>query len=342
MTKISSCTLSDIGKAAGVSISTASLALRHDPRIALVTRKKVQEIANQLGYKPDPMLSALIARRNRKHRAIANLAALVDNRWTSWKRLGWLRKILDGMHTACEELGYQLDELSIQEELSTISKPDRLLTARGIRGLVLLPTVDDHLMIKIDFNNFAFVVVGNSHLGRQAHRVGSDAFAGMQMTCEKLVQAGYRKVALAHPLSVETRLRYEWLGGLTQQAFHRSSPLKILPPYLPETQMQEKAFMAWFKKYRPEAIISNEECMASWLENAGFQIPRDVGIAFLNADNMSYPNPTGICQHLEASGRSAVEQIHTSLLRGEMGFPEVAKEILMRPHWSDGGSLRKV
>ena len=52
-------TLRDIAKELGVSHVTVSLALRNHPRISEATRERVQKKAEQMGYHPDPMLSAL-------------------------------------------------------------------------------------------------------------------------------------------------------------------------------------------------------------------------------------------------------------------------------------------
>src|SRR5690606_18100520 len=54
-------TLSDIAKQAEVHVTTVSLALRNHPRLPERTRKRIQKIAEELGYQPDPVLQALVA-----------------------------------------------------------------------------------------------------------------------------------------------------------------------------------------------------------------------------------------------------------------------------------------
>jgi LacI family transcriptional regulator len=54
----------DIATIACVSQVTVSLALRSHPRIPESTRKRIEAIARQIGYRPDPMLSSLVAYRN--------------------------------------------------------------------------------------------------------------------------------------------------------------------------------------------------------------------------------------------------------------------------------------
>ena len=44
-------TIKDIAQKAGVSVSTASLALNHNQRISEKTRQQIETIAKEMGYK---------------------------------------------------------------------------------------------------------------------------------------------------------------------------------------------------------------------------------------------------------------------------------------------------
>lgn len=46
-------TIKDIAQKAGVSVSTASRALNHNPRISEKTRQRIATIAKELGYQPN-------------------------------------------------------------------------------------------------------------------------------------------------------------------------------------------------------------------------------------------------------------------------------------------------
>ena len=56
-------TQKDIAIPANVSPMTVSLALRDSPRLSSETRRHVQEVAKENGYRPDPVLAALNAYR---------------------------------------------------------------------------------------------------------------------------------------------------------------------------------------------------------------------------------------------------------------------------------------
>src|SRR5207249_1372261 len=79
-------TLEDVAKAAGVHRTTVSLSLRDHPRIPLETRDRVKAVARRLGYKINPLVSALMqSRRSGKPVKHATLA-YVTNYAT---RYGW-------------------------------------------------------------------------------------------------------------------------------------------------------------------------------------------------------------------------------------------------------------
>ncbi len=80
-------TLMDIARQAGVARSTASMALQNHPRISAKTRASIREIADQLGYRPDPAMTALAAYRQGKRQTRLH-AGLARNRSTALARLG--------------------------------------------------------------------------------------------------------------------------------------------------------------------------------------------------------------------------------------------------------------
>jgi DNA-binding LacI/PurR family transcriptional regulator len=73
------CNLRTVARVAGVSLATASLALRDDPRIAAETRAKVRHSAEQLGYRVNPLISELMGtlryRRRRQDVTMSEIAA---------------------------------------------------------------------------------------------------------------------------------------------------------------------------------------------------------------------------------------------------------------------------
>ena len=53
--------LQEIAEKAGVSRATVSLALRNQTSIPARTRTRIRQLAEQLGYRPNPLISALMS-----------------------------------------------------------------------------------------------------------------------------------------------------------------------------------------------------------------------------------------------------------------------------------------
>lgn len=335
-------TLADVAAKAGVSRATASMALRGDARIAAATREKVQTAAKALNYRPDPVLAALVARRGQR-RAAANLGVLIDERWKPVGTRGWEAECMNGIRAAAVRFGYAIVELRLERDLGAWRHPDRVLAGRGIAGLIVLPLNGNkpEKMVVPDWSRYAVVAVGNPPFKQGWHRVGTDAFAAMNLVCEQLRLRGVRKVGLVQSLETERRLRFEWLGALSKEWHVPDAWFQMVPPCLP-AKLDKGTLLSWFRRERPEVVVSNDARVIAWLESAGVRMPDETGVVLLNREFATEPEAAGISQHLDEVGHAAVELMHGLMLRGERGTPSVLREMLVLPHWTDGATLRNV
>lgn len=335
-------TLADVASRAGVSRAAASMGLRGSPEISLATQKRLRDAAAELNYRPDPVLAALVARRSQR-RASANLGVIIDERWGDTKTSGWLRACLDGMRAAAVRFGYVLVELKLERDLTAWKTPDRVLAGRGVSGLIVLPFDGDKPpgMPLLDWSRYSMVAVGNPPFKEGWHRAGTDAFAAMNLVCEQLRLRGVRKVGLVQNMETERRLRFEWLGALAKEWHMPKAWFEAVRPCLPDV-LDERGFAAWFRRERPEVVVSNDARVIEWLASIRVRVPGEAGVVLLNRDFSTEPEATGISQHLDEVGHAAVELMHGLMLRGERGTPAVRREVLVLPHWSEGTTLRGV
>ena len=70
-------TLEDVALKAGVHRTTVSLALREHPRIPAATRMRIKAIAAKLGYRINPLVSALLGSVSRTFLERAHGAVMV-------------------------------------------------------------------------------------------------------------------------------------------------------------------------------------------------------------------------------------------------------------------------
>ena len=88
MTTQKPITIKDIAEKLKISVSTVSRALKDNHEISAKTRKKVQDLAKQLGYKPNPLAVALKTHKSHTIREHVLRDSGKDNRRSRrWLRL---------------------------------------------------------------------------------------------------------------------------------------------------------------------------------------------------------------------------------------------------------------
>ena len=127
-------TLRDVAAKAGVHHTTASRALKNDPRVCPETLKKIRTLADQMGYMPDPMLSALNAYRHASRSAQDHGSiAWITNYPTrdGWRASSCYKLYFDGAAERLSRLGYRLEEFWLQETGMTARRSSQVLFHRG-------------------------------------------------------------------------------------------------------------------------------------------------------------------------------------------------------------------
>ena len=92
-------TQKDIAKRAALSIAAVSMALKNHRSLPKETIERVKRIAKELEYAPDPVLSALVAHRNRiRVRNDFSVIGLVSNwsRPNDWPKSQSAHQVIQG------------------------------------------------------------------------------------------------------------------------------------------------------------------------------------------------------------------------------------------------------
>ncbi|MDQ8194795.1 LacI family DNA-binding transcriptional regulator [Coraliomargarita sp. SDUM461004] len=337
-------TLREVAAQAGVSRATASMALRGDVRIAVETRKRVKAAAEVVGYRADPVLAALSTRRWNRRNA-ANLAVCVDDEWLtrqSRRRPSWMEDCLDGMKETATQYGYTLTIVKWRRELMTWKDPDRVLQGRGVSGVLVLPFKRDGTkqLSLLNWDSYSVVEVGRVLSPFSWHRAGTDAFASMNLVCEKMLQMHISRVGLVQPLQAEERLRFESLGALAKEWYLSldRKGLAMVNPCMPAV-LDKESFLEWYFQEHPQVIVTATSGVLTWLSEAEVRVPDEVGVVLLNRDFSPHVNAAGVSQHLDEVGRAAIELMHGLVLRGQRGNVERRRELLIYPDWIDGDTL---
>ncbi len=338
----------DIALKAGVSVASVSLALRNDPRISPPVRARIKEIAKEMGYRPNPLLSAYQASVRSKKPATfrATLGWINDHPDQNAWQAPWMQPILDGARARAQELGYELDEIwfpAIKAEApeENVRKTQKILKARGIVG-VILPTLWRAQLAVQPWDGFAVVCLGEHHLllapsgiqleaNYEHHKVNSNHLYNMHLAFWKLREIGCERIGLAISHYADQESDYAYSSGFLRGQF--DVPAKGRVPILFSSEISD--VMAWAKKHRPDAVICGHSDVPEAVKSAGFKVPEEVIVAHMNlaADVAGLP---GIDRRMGLLGSAAVDMLTAHLIRNEAGVPPYAKAMSIEGVWVAG------
>ncbi len=324
-------TMSSLAKALGLSESTISRALKGDPRIGQETRVRVEQLAEKLGYRPNPLVSALMSVRKKRGGSDVGTVALVtdyhgEGGWRSkdvcqWEYAGICRR--------ADELGYRVEEFPMSEFGYDAAKLEKALLTRGIRGVLLGFSRD-----RTERAGFAigkFTVAGLSTYFREVlvDRANFHGFFNVQLALGEMRAAGYRRTGLVVPEFNNRISGYLWSGGaLDWQARQAESDRCV--PFIPTVGNEEREFNQWLKREKPDSLLVYKFPVKSWLSKSGLRVPEDLGLAYLYRTDDEMKTWPGIDGNLQAVGAAAFDLVVEGLHTNRMGAPADPKEVLIK------------
>ncbi|QYY35219.1 LacI family DNA-binding transcriptional regulator [Ruficoccus sp. ZRK36] len=329
-----------IAEATGLTQATVSMALAGHPKISAETRQLVLDTAERLGYRPDPVLSALSAYRKQVVPAgyQATLAWLAnEGEDPRWKQSSTFRLYHSGALKRAQELGYNLEEHYLLSEGMTPRRLAELLQARNIPGMLIAPQPAPDMHIDFDFTHFSAVTFGYTLSRPALHLATLHQFRSMKKLLANLIGRGYKRLGLALGEDSDRRADYNWSGAY--MSFQRHLPsCDHVPVHMPET-LEQPAFTRWFKQHRPDVVISINRHVHAWLTEAGERIPETTGVALLSVpDGGEFYS--GIWENPELIGARALEFLVDLIHRRECGVPTIPLSQLVDGTWVEGTTLR--
>ncbi|MFW5894241.1 MAG: LacI family DNA-binding transcriptional regulator [Verrucomicrobiota bacterium] len=332
---------SDIAREARVSRNTVSLALRNSPRLPADTRERIQKIAREMGYQPDPALSramaALVASRGEARETLALVYARSQAELFRWPAFSLIRQ---GFLDRAAELGFGVDEFDTAGDSALTKKRLwKILRSRSIRGVGLL----GHWATELSpdwqglWENFALVSAsGIIHQPAISHAC-ADFFHAGYLALERVVQLGYRRPALIMQQGFDRRQDYQLSHGYLAAGwkyFDRHS----VPLLMGEEDIGERDLQAFLEKQAPDCVITLPRETWQWLENLGVKPGRDLGLVGLDYRHEE-PRFAGVDLVNQLSGTACVDLIAGQLSRNEIGLPFMHKTVTSHPVFRDGPSL---
>jgi LacI family transcriptional regulator len=306
-----SYTIKDIAKALGVSTSTVSRALKGSYEIGAETKKLVQEYAEKVNYRPNPIALSL---KDQKSHSIGVVVCEVANDYFS--------QAINGIESIAYNLGYHVIITQTHESFDRETVNVQHLLSRHVDGLLVslsAQTTDTSQYKYLHEKGFPIVFFDRIAADIDTHRVVADNFKGAFDATELLIKSEFKKIAHLTN-SNNLSITVERLNGF--KAALDKHGIEFKPGYLKncehggmihdEIEFAVKALLAMDD--RPEAIFIGSDrltinCM-SILKKMGVKVPDDLALAgFTNSDVVDLFDPplTVVRQPAFQIGQKATE-----------------------------------
>jgi LacI family transcriptional regulator len=339
-------TMAQIARELGVSKNTVSLALRRDPQIPAATAERVNAAARRLGYAINPIVSDLMSElRKTDQRKIRHTLALMNAYQSEDAFLAHptIPAYVEGCRRRAAAQGYSVDTFWLHDPELNGARLTRILHARGIRGGIIVGTMNDHqppTRFAEAWSQFAWVVTGLRTRQPTFSFCCVDHHALVLEAVNNALALGYRRPGLVIDERIDrlVELRFSsgmWVGQQPLPLADRVASFRQVEA----ARAQPELFYRWLQREKPDVILTLYNVVRRWLEQKGYTIPGDFGLIQLErrTDNADW---AGMDQRNDLTGEAAVDMMISLLQNNEMGVPANPRATLIEASWVPGQTVR--
>lgn len=270
-------TINDIARLSGVSKRTVSRVLNESPKVKADTREKVQQVIDELSYRPNVQARGLAARRSYL------LGMIYDN-----PDALYIDEVLRGVLSVCRVSGYELVVHPCDKNSDSLTDEALAFVNRSkLDGVIILPPIseDNDLAGALGKDDVRYVRLAAIALDTADHVVVSNERSAVASMAEYLVALGHRRIGyVAGPEGRKsTRERLE--GFCEALAKHGCTPQEdmIVRGAYTFDSGRECGRTLLERPDPPTAIFASNDEMAAGViftaHDLGLSVPEDVSVA---------------------------------------------------------------
>lgn len=321
-------TIKDIANFSGYSTQTVSRVINNDPKVKEETRRKVSEIIEKYGYRPNLYAKSLVAKKNK------NILILLKRR-SGHKATIWTNTLVNEIIlknkrsdiSILSEQYYTDDEL----EKSLINK-----SSMFIDGVILFyEEKNDKRIELLKKNNIPFIIFGKSYNEENIY-ISNDDFNSSLKATEYLLEQGIRDLVFLSASA--TPVNEQRVSGVIK-AFEEKNidkeSLKIVREI--NTSLDIKNIVKNYKDNLPECFfVSGDEkaiVLIRELFNYGIKVPQDVKVmGFDNLPLSEYviPSLTTVSMNYKELATKLLEKLLNIMEGKEEESEEVESTLIIR------------
>ncbi|HHW82278.1 MAG TPA: LacI family transcriptional regulator [Actinomycetales bacterium] len=299
-------TIYDVARLAGVAPSTVSRAFARPGRVSLATTAKVREAAAALGYRREPVTSAL---SQVPTRLIAMVVADIGN--------AVFTEVIRGAEMEAEEAGYTLLVIDARESSTREARVAETFL-EAVEGIILTsPRMPPAGILGIAKHRP--VVVLNRVVEGLACVLTNGA-RGAAVSAEHLVDLGHDEITYVAGPEASWADGERW-RGLVAASDSLGVRVRRLGPNVPTFGGGARAAKRWMDQRTPGVIAFNDMIAIGFmraLRQEGVDVPGEVGvIGFDNSREAMLVEPglTSVASPLTLQGSTAIKNL-LALIRG--------------------------
>lgn len=299
--------IKDIARLAQVTPSTVSRALAGSDRISAETRRRVQTIAQELGYTPSVAARSLVTGASQ---TFGILAPTLSDPYAA--------AVMGGIEAACLEAGYHLVVASTAGDPRREIEAFRVVMGQQPDGLIILSARAGHAYEQVLKGvEVPVVFINSAQPGERVFSIATDNEYGGWLATRHLLDLGHRRIAyLGGPTAGRShQARAAGYRRALQEAGLRFEPELVLPGdgSLGAGRAALARLLDRNGDGRPTALFCYNDLSALGLlaeaHRRGLRLPDDLSV--VGFDNVPYaeislPPLTTVDQRKEELGRLAV------------------------------------
>ncbi|MCX7711467.1 MAG: LacI family transcriptional regulator [Clostridia bacterium] len=314
-----SITIKDIAKKAEVSYATVSRALTNHPEINEETRRKVLQIAHEMGYRPNAIAKGLVTKNSR------TLGLIIPDITNPF-----LSEVAQGMGDYASQNGYQVFlcncNWDVQREKEHLSK---LLSSR-VDGIVIAPVSDDISHILRHKEEIPIVFAAYKPNAEKCSFVTTEDVRNVSLAMEYLVKLGHKKIAyIGGPESNSADIaRFHGYRSILEK-----NAIAMEPHYVIHDQYTISSGYRNTKQILencdlPTAVLAGNDIVAlgviQAIEEFGLSVPGDISV--IGFDDISYASLNKIQLTTIHQPKYKIGELSAKVLIDRIQNPEEKKD----------------
>jgi LacI family transcriptional regulator len=298
-------TMTDVAKAAGVSIQTISAVINGKSGISEATRQRVLRVIEELDYHPNQLASSL---RSRRTRTIGILVPSITNPY--WPEM------VRGAEDVAHRNGYAVFLCNTDGDPTKEHSYIQLLRRHRVAGFFSTIGGNVRDIEALLASGIRVALGGTAQIHEQIVAINVDDWRGGFDATAHLLTLGHRRVAIVAPVKGPgAGRRAGYTDALRERGLAPDSDLMVPAEFeIPSGQIGARQLMAL--PHPPTAIVAGNDLIAigaiTALKRLGKHIPEDVAVVGFDDIPMAalYDPPiTTIAQPLYEMGAYAMQAI---------------------------------